>query len=75
MKKSVDLTNAVWTKSDYSNGSGANCVEVAFVDGFVAIRDSNDADDPTIKPTIVSEQDYRFFTRSIQEGQEGLLLP
>ncbi|WP_274916878.1 DUF397 domain-containing protein [Streptomyces sp. WZ-12] len=74
MNKQVDLANAAWVKSEYSNG-GANCLEVAFVDGVVAIRDSNDADDPNIKPTIVSEQDYRLFTRSIHEGQKNLLLP
>ncbi|GHB52312.1 hypothetical protein GCM10010331_44870 [Streptomyces xanthochromogenes] len=74
MKNMVDLTNAVWAKSEYSNGSN-NCLEVAFVDGFVAIRDSNDADDPSIRPTLVSEKDYRLFTQSIQENQKNLLLP
>ncbi|MFE9412324.1 DUF397 domain-containing protein [Streptomyces sp. NPDC006704] len=74
MKKQVDLTNAVWSKSEYSNG-GNNCLEVAFVDGVVAIRDSNDADDPNVQPTIVSEKDYRLFTQSIQENQKNLLLP
>ncbi|MGO4420153.1 DUF397 domain-containing protein [Streptomyces sp. MCAF7] len=74
MKKQVDLTNAAWIKSEYSNG-GDNCLEVAFIGGVVAIRDSNDADDPSIRPTIVSEKDYRLFIRSVQEGQKNLLLP
>ncbi|WP_409238364.1 DUF397 domain-containing protein [Streptomyces sp. PA5.6] len=74
MNKKIDLTNAVWKKSAESNG-GDNCLEVAFIGGIVAIRDSNDADDPTIAPTILSEDDYRFFTRSIQAGQKDLLLP
>ncbi|MEU9069745.1 DUF397 domain-containing protein [Streptomyces sp. NPDC048109] len=25
----IDLSDALWTKSSYSNGSGGNCVEVA----------------------------------------------
>ncbi|MFJ2114257.1 DUF397 domain-containing protein [Streptomyces sp. NPDC087850] len=74
MKKQVDLTNASWVKSEYSSG-GANCLEISFVDGFVALRDSNDVGDPSITPTIVSEKDYRLFTQSIQEGQQNLLLP
>ncbi len=35
-----DLTNAVWRKSTRSNGDGNECVEVAFVSGAVALRDS-----------------------------------
>jgi hypothetical protein len=30
-----------WRKSSYS-GSNANCIEVAFVDGNIALRDSKD---------------------------------
>ena len=36
----VDLSRAAWKKSSYSNASG--CVEVAFVDGAIAVRDSKD---------------------------------
>jgi hypothetical protein len=36
----VDLTRAVWRKSTQSNANG--CVEVAFVDRHVAMRDSKD---------------------------------
>jgi Domain of unknown function (DUF397) len=34
----VDLSDAVWRKSTYSGANG--CVEVAVVDGQVAVRDS-----------------------------------
>jgi hypothetical protein len=37
------LATAVWRKSSRSNGNGDNnCVEVAFVDGGVGVRDSED---------------------------------
>ncbi|WP_026359978.1 DUF397 domain-containing protein [Amycolatopsis nigrescens] len=36
-----DLPGAEWRKSSYSNGSDPdNCVEVAFVSGGVAVRDT-----------------------------------
>jgi hypothetical protein len=36
----VDLSRAVWVKSTHSIDNG--CVEVAFVDGQVGVRDSKD---------------------------------
>ena len=40
----IDLSDAVWRKSTFSNGSGGNCVEVAIAmpDGRRAVRDSKD---------------------------------
>jgi hypothetical protein len=41
----------MWRKSSYSDGGTGNCVEVAnMVDG-VAVRDSKNADGPTITVT------------------------
>ncbi|AZS86765.1 DUF397 domain-containing protein [Streptomyces griseoviridis] len=74
MKKKIDLTEAIWVKSDLSNG-GDNCLEVAFVDGVVALRDSNDVGDPDAKILIISEDDYRAFTGGVAKGQRDLLLP
>lgn len=73
MNKKVDLTNATWAKSDLSNG-GDNCLEVAFIDGVVALRDSNDVDDPDARILVVSEDDYRAFVGGIAKGQSSLLL-
>ncbi|MGW1716732.1 DUF397 domain-containing protein [Streptomyces sp. NPDC002156] len=73
MNKKVDLTNATWVKSDLSNG-GDNCLEVAFVDGVVALRDSNDIGDPDARILVVSEDDYRAFVGGIAKGQSSLLL-
>ncbi|GAA1922325.1 hypothetical protein GCM10009716_33590 [Streptomyces sodiiphilus] len=74
MIRELDLTNAAWVKSDLSNGS-QNCLEVAFVDGVVALRDSKDVGDPAAQTLILSEDDYRAFTSGIHDGQRNLLLP
>lgn len=39
-----DLTHAVWRKSSRSAGGGNECVEVAFVPGLAALRDSKNPD-------------------------------
>ena len=75
MNKKVDLTGATWAKSELSNGTGDNCLEVAFVDGVVALRDSVDVGDPDAAILVVSEADYRAFTGGIARGQGDLLLP
>ncbi|MGN5633255.1 DUF397 domain-containing protein [Streptomyces sp. AC154] len=72
MNKTVDLTNAVWAKSEMSNG-GDNCLEVAFVDGVVALRDSVDVGSPEAKVLVVSRKDYELFTKSVRAGQQNLL--
>ncbi|WP_110945569.1 DUF397 domain-containing protein [Streptomyces avicenniae] len=35
-----------WRKSSYSDGEGQNCVEIAMLDGAVAVRDSKAPDNP-----------------------------
>ncbi|MFG3022626.1 DUF397 domain-containing protein [Streptomyces sp. NPDC048254] len=42
--KRVDLSDALWFRSSYSNGDGGNCVEVAHgVPGLIPVRDSKAA--------------------------------
>lgn len=42
---SANLVSASWHKSSYTTGGSNNaCVEVAFVDSVVAVRDSKDPD-------------------------------
>ena len=46
---SANLNNAVWRKSSRSNGNGgSNCVEVAFLDAVVAVRDSKNTTGPAL---------------------------
>ncbi|MFR9727516.1 DUF397 domain-containing protein [Streptomyces sp. MS19] len=35
-----------WRKSSYSDGAGQSCVEIAELDGAVAVRDSKAPDEP-----------------------------
>lgn len=44
MNRRVELTEASWRKSSYSNGQGGNCVEIA--DGFPGIAPVRDSKDP-----------------------------
>jgi Domain of unknown function (DUF397) len=60
----IDLSRAVWRKSTYS--ANGTCVEVAFVDDFVAIRDSKDQLGPALLFTL---SEWTAFTKGISEGQ------
>ena len=42
MPSTPDLSGAQWRKSSYSGDTGGDCIEVAPLDGIVAIRDSKD---------------------------------
>lgn len=43
-----DATSVLWKKSSRSTGNGA-CVEIAFVPGVVAVRDSKDSHGPVLQ--------------------------
>jgi hypothetical protein len=45
----IDLSNATWRTSTYSNGQGGDCVEVADgVHGIVPVRDSKSPSGPAL---------------------------
>ena len=45
----TDLSEALWLKSSYSNGSGGNCVEVAAnLPDLVPVRDSKAPNRPAL---------------------------
>ncbi|MFE1958379.1 DUF397 domain-containing protein [Streptomyces sp. NPDC059479] len=60
----IDLNQARWHKSSYSGGAN-DCVELAVVDGQVAIRDSKW---PERAPLVVSRADAQAFVNGIQAG-------
>jgi hypothetical protein len=60
-----DLTHAAWRRSSRSQGGGQNCVEVAFMPGFVAIRDSKDPHGPVL---VTSPGDFRDLITRIKRG-------
>jgi hypothetical protein len=60
----VDLSRAVWRTSTYSAGNG--CVEVAFVDGKVGVRDSKDREGPAL---VFTASEWEAFLAGARDGE------
>ena len=60
----MDLSREAWHKSRHSGMSG--CVEVAFVDGRVAVRDSKNK---TGSVLLFSSLEWEAFVRGVRDGQ------
>jgi hypothetical protein len=61
----VDLDRAVWRKSSKSGPWTDNCVEVAFVDGAIALRDSKD---PTGPALVFTSAEWDTFLGGTRDG-------
>jgi hypothetical protein len=59
-----DLSGARWHKSSIS-GSGASCVEVAFVNDAVAVRDTKDREGGTL---MFPREEWVTFVDGIKRG-------
>ncbi|MEV5649605.1 DUF397 domain-containing protein [Nocardia sp. NPDC052254] len=62
---SNDLSGAKWFKSSFS-GSSKDCVEVAFVDAGVGVRDSKD---PTGPALVFTPSEWSAFTVGVTMGE------
>jgi prepilin-type processing-associated H-X9-DG protein len=60
----VDLSAAVWRKSTLSRDNG--CVEVAFLDGHVAVRDSKDRHGPVL---LFTPAEWEAFLVGVGNGE------
>jgi uncharacterized protein DUF397 len=60
----LDLSTASWHKSSWSNANG--CVEVAFVQGRVAVRDSKDRSGPVL---VFTAHEWDAFLRGVRAGE------
>lgn len=60
----MDLSRATWHKSSLSGANG--CVEVAFVEGRVAIRDSKDRGGAVLLFTV---QEWRNFLMEVRNQE------
>jgi Domain of unknown function (DUF397) len=60
----VDLSRAVWVKSTHSVNNG--CVEVAFVDGQVGVRDSKDREGPVL---VFTAHEWEAFIGGARDGE------
>lgn len=66
----LDLTTAVWQKSSHSNGTG-NCVELAVVDGYILVRDSENPSEP---PQVYTRAEVSALFAGIRDGEFDHLL-
>ena len=63
----VSRDSAVWKKSSRSNGNGGNnCVEVAYLDAAVAVRDSKDPSGPAL---VFNSATWTEFLNSAKDGE------
>lgn len=60
----ADFSKAAWGKSTYSGANG--CVEMAFVDGQVGVRDSKDPEGPML---VFTAHEWEAFLAGAREGQ------
>jgi hypothetical protein len=60
----VDQSDSEWKKSTRSGNNG--CVEVTFVEGGVAVRDSKDRDGPVLRFTA---QEWVAFIWAARNGE------
>jgi Domain of unknown function (DUF397) len=62
----LDVSGAEWRKSSRSTVS--NCVEIAFIDGNIAVRNSNHPDGPILAFTF---GEWDAFIEGVRSGELG----
>jgi Domain of unknown function (DUF397) len=62
----VNLENAAWQKSSRSGPYSDNCVEIAFVDGAIAMRDSKHPDGPVL---LFTAEEWDAFVEGAKDGE------
>ena len=65
----VDLNGADWRKSNRSGPYSDNCVEVAFVDEAIVVRDSKNPDGPAL---IFTAAEWDAFVGGAKDGEFDL---
>ena len=65
----VDISGAVWRKSKASGPYSDNCVEVAFIDDAIAVRDSKHPDGPVL---LFTQAEWDAFVDGAKDGEFDL---
>ena len=65
----VDLSQAIWRKSSASGPYSDNCVEVAFIDDAIAVRDSKHPDGPVL---LFTQAEWDAFVGGAKDGEFDL---
>lgn len=65
----LDLSRAQWFKSTRSGPNSDNCVEVAFIDEAIAVRDSKNPDGAAL---IFTAAEWGAFVGGAKEGEFDL---
>lgn len=65
-KPRLDLTGAEWL----SNSQGSHNVQIAFVEGYIAMRDRRQPDGPAL---IFTPAEWRAFVLGARDGEFDLL--
>jgi hypothetical protein len=70
MMTTPDFTNAAWRKSRRSGDNGGQCVEVAFLDNAVGIRDSKQNGNGPI--LVATHEEWNAFINGAKDGDFSL---
>lgn len=65
--KTPNFNDAEWRKSSWSGDNGGQCVEVAFADGAVGMRDSKDKGQGPI--LVFTPGEFNAFVRGVMGGE------
>jgi hypothetical protein len=65
----VNLDGAQWRRSNRSGPFSDNCVEVAFVDGAIAVRDSRNPTGPVL---LFTQGEWDAFVGGAKDGEFDL---
>ncbi|WP_395104653.1 DUF397 domain-containing protein [Actinomadura sp. SCN-SB] len=65
----IDLARARWRKAARSSASGSDCVEIAGLEAWIAVRDSKDPDGPFL---LLERTAWQKVARAIAEGRADL---
>ncbi|MFJ4873696.1 DUF397 domain-containing protein [Streptomyces sp. NPDC088745] len=66
MSTTLDLSNAVWRKSSYTNPDGGNCVEIA--EGFPGVMPVRDSKRPQGPALVLPIGQWATFVAAVKNG-------